>query len=79
MTVGTVAPPESRKSLSEGRATDRTSIGVIKLGRGKIMFFGALLPQPSERYPHWFGLDPYTISIHRQEMLLRALSRPPGG
>ena len=35
--------------------------------------FGALLPRPSEDHEHWFGINPYTITIAGQELLLRAL------
>jgi hypothetical protein len=45
----------------------------VKVGKGRIVIFGALLPQASENYDHWFGLNPYTITIAGQEMLLKAL------
>ncbi len=73
-TIGTVDPPADRKNGGEGTATDLTSIGTAELGKGRVTFFGALLPQPTEEYPHWFGLNAYTISIPGQELLLRALS-----
>jgi hypothetical protein len=38
------------------------------------VIFGALLPQPTERFEHWFGLNAYTISTPGQQLLLRALS-----
>lgn len=46
----------------------------MSLGKGRLVIFGGLLPQPTEDYPHWFGLDAYTISIPGQQLLLRALS-----
>jgi hypothetical protein len=73
VTVGTVDPPKDRKRGAEGTATDRTAIGTLKLGRGEVVIFGALLPRPTERFDHWFGLNPYTISIAGQTLLLRAL------
>ncbi len=73
-TVATADPPESRKGGAEGTETNKTSIGILKLGKGRIVIFGALLPQPTERYPHWFGLNAYSVSIPGQELLLRALS-----
>ena len=74
VTVGTADPPEDRKLGTEGKATDKTNIGTLKMGKGRIVIFGALLPQPTEKYPHWFGLDAYTLSIPGQQLLLNALS-----
>jgi hypothetical protein len=77
--VGTADPPEDRKGRAEGTETNKTSIGVLKLGKGHIIIFGALLPQPTERYPHWFGLNGYTVSIPGQQLLLNALRWPVDG
>jgi hypothetical protein len=76
-TAGTADPPKDRKSGAEGSATDKTSIGILKLGKGRVTIFGALLPQPTERFDHWFGINPYTISIPGQTMLLRTLAGKP--
>ncbi len=73
ITIGTVDPPQDRKGGAEGTNTTKTSIGVLEQGDGRIIIFGALLPQPSENYEHWFGLNPYTITIAGQELLLKAL------
>jgi hypothetical protein len=82
-TVGTADPPADRKSVEEGNTTqqagkrdanqDKTEIGVLPVGEGRIFIFGALLPQPTERYPHWFGLNAYSVSTAGQTMLLRVL------
>lgn len=72
-TVGTVDPP-GRKETMEGRSEDLTNIGILEQGKGRIVIFGALLPMPTEDYPHWFGLNGYTISAAGQTMLIRALS-----
>ena len=72
-TIGTVDPPQDRHGGAEGTGTGKTSIGVLKQGRGRIVVFGALLPRPSERFEHWFGLNAYTITIAGQELLVRAL------
>jgi hypothetical protein len=77
-TIGTVDPPSDRKSGAEGTDTNKTSIGVMKFGRGKIAIFGALLPRPTEHWDHWFGLNPYTISIAGQTLLLRTLGLEEG-
>ena len=38
------------------------------------IIFGALLPMPTEDYPHWFGLNAYAISAAGQTMLMKVLS-----
>jgi hypothetical protein len=73
-TIGTADPPDDRKFGEEGNATDKTEIGTLPLGKGRVVIFGGLLPQPTEHYPHWFGLDAYTISTPGQQMLLHALT-----
>ena len=72
VTVAT-ADPLGGKAQGEGTKTDRTSIGTLPLGKGRIVVFGALLPQPTENYDHWFGVNAYTVSIPGQQLLLRAL------
>ena len=74
VTVATADPPADRKFGGEGTKTDKTEIGTRPLGKGRVVLFGALLPQPTEDYPHWFGLDAYTISVPAQQLLLRALA-----
>jgi hypothetical protein len=73
VTVGTVDPPANRKLGAEGQETSKTSIGELKLGKGRVVIFGALLPKPSEDFDHWFGLNPYTVTITGQDLLLNAL------
>jgi hypothetical protein len=72
VTVATADPPGG-KAQAEGTRTDRTAIGTLRVGKGRIVVFGALLPQPTESFDHWFGLNPYTVSIPGQQLLLRAL------
>lgn len=74
--VGTADPPATRTTTREGTASDRATIAVIPIGKGRIVAFGALLPRPSEEYPHYFGLEGYTISPSGQELLLRAMTWP---
>jgi hypothetical protein len=73
-TIATVDPPEDRKSGAEGAETNKTEIGTLPLGKGRIVVFGGLLPQASEDHTHWFGVNPYTISVPGQQMLMRALA-----
>ena len=75
VTVGTIDPAKNRKSGAEGQGTAKTSIGELKVGKGRIVIFGALLPQPSEEADHWFGLNSYTVTIAGQDMLLNALRK----
>jgi hypothetical protein len=77
VTIGTADPPADRKQTSEGTNEDRTTIGTMEAGKGRIVIFGALLPQPTEKFAHWFGLNGYTISAAGQTMLLRALDWKP--
>ena len=84
-TVGTADPPADRKGAFEGTDTDKTVIGTMPLGRGRLVIYGGLLPQPTEQNSHWFGLNGYTISIPGQQLLLKGLrwnrttSSAPGG
>jgi hypothetical protein len=72
--VGTVDPPATRTSTTEGAATTSTDVGMIPVGRGRIDYFGALLPTPTEAYPHFFGIFGNTLSYTAQTVLLRAMT-----
>jgi len=71
--IGTVDPPATRTTTTEGTKTNEAEIALIPRGKGRIVIFGALLPKPTDLYPHYFGLEPYTISLAGQTMLLHAL------
>ena len=73
-TIGTADPPPTPKAQVEGQATNKTTVGILPVGKGRVVVFGALLPRPTDRYTHWFGLDAYTISDGFQELLLRTLT-----
>lgn len=73
-TIATADPPESRKGEYEGQETDKTIIGTLPFGDGRIVVLGGVLPQPTEEHPHWFGLNAYTVSVTGQQMLLNALT-----
>ena len=62
VTVGTVDPPKNRKLGAEGQGTSKTSIGELKLGRGKVRIVGALLPQPTKEFDHQEGLEPHAVT-----------------
>ena len=72
--IGTVDPPSSRQSINEGTGNALSDIGIVPLGRGRIAYFGALLPRPTEEFPHFFGLFGNTVTYIGQTMLLRAMT-----
>ena len=72
--IGTVDPPASRQSINEGSGTALSNIGIVPVGRGRVAYFGALLPRPTEAYPHFFGLFGNTVTYIGQTMLLRAMT-----
>jgi hypothetical protein len=41
---------------------ERTTLGEMPLGQGKIRILGALLPQPSNEYDHPLGVEPYSVT-----------------
>jgi hypothetical protein len=58
--------------------TARVTIGEVGLGKGDVRIAGALLPQPTEKYDHEFGLEPYAVTYTGYVMarnLLEALNR----
>jgi hypothetical protein len=50
---------------------DETDIGLgrIRMGRGTIGFIGALLPQPTEKFDHFYGLADYGVTIAGGQIL----------
>jgi hypothetical protein len=79
-TIGTADPPGGTAG-GEGTSRDKTSIGTLRVGEGRVVVLGAILPQATEGFDHWFGVNPYTVSIAGQQLLLRALrweGGPPG-
>ncbi len=47
----------------------RVGLGRIKLGKGTIGIIGALLPVPTERFDHFFGLADYAVTIAGGQIL----------
>jgi hypothetical protein len=41
---------------------ERTTLGQLPLGQGKIRILGGLLPQPSDEYDHPLGIEPYALT-----------------
>jgi hypothetical protein len=77
-TIGSADPQPTPKSTIERQKTDRTNVGILPLGKRRIVIFGALLPHPTDKFTHWFGLDSYTVSDGYQELFLRTLTWPAG-
>ena len=44
-------------------------LGRVKVGRGTVGIFGAILPDPTERYDHLFGLADYAVSVAGGQIL----------
>ena len=54
--------------------TDRVSYGEIKLGRGRIRIIGALLPNPTNKFDHPFGLANYALTYAGYQVLNNSLT-----
>src|SRR4051794_12880803 len=52
---------------------DQVSVGELKLGRGTVRIAGALLPQPSEKYDHDLGLEPYSVTYSGYTLMTNLL------
>lgn len=50
---------------------DETEVGLgrVKLGRGTVGIIGALLPQPTEKYDHFYGLAGYALTVAGGQVL----------
>ena len=59
------------KGKSVAYIEDESDIGLgrIPLGRGTIGFIGALLPQPTEKFDHFYGLADYAVTIAGGQIL----------
>src|SRR4051812_4754026 len=76
----TVATSANSGARDAAAVTSRVTIGEMKVGSGRIRIAGALLPQPTEKYDHEFGLEPYATTYTGYVMarnLLESLNRAP--
>ncbi len=74
-TVATSADSGARDAQA---VTSRVTIGEAKVGSGDIRIAGALLPQPTEKFDHQYGLEPYATTYTGYVIarnLLEALNR----
>ncbi|MDQ3914880.1 MAG: hypothetical protein M3323_06040 [Actinomycetota bacterium] len=51
-----------------GEETD-IALGRVKIGRGAVGIFGAILPDPTERYDHMYGLADYAVTVAGGQIL----------
>jgi hypothetical protein len=73
--------PQRVLSKSDGKARaigttvrrGNVSFGEVKLGGGRIRFLGALLPMPSERFDHPYGLGDYALTYSGYQLLKNML------
>ena len=74
-TVATSADSGARDAQA---VNSRVTIGEAKVGSGDIRIAGALLPQPTEKFDHQYGLEPYATTYTGYVIarnLLEALNR----
>ena len=57
------------KSIAHIEEEDRIGLGRLKLGKGTIGIFGAILPQPTEKFDHYYGLAGYAVSVAGGQIL----------
>ncbi len=67
---------EAGGGLTAGTNGDgRTVYGEKPLGKGKVRFLGALLPQPTEEHYHPYGLQSYAVTYTGYTLLQNMLAR----
>jgi hypothetical protein len=64
-------PWEEAGGKSIAYVEDETEIGLgrVKMGRGTVGIFGAILPDPTEKYDHFYGLVDYAVSVAGGQIL----------
>jgi hypothetical protein len=62
---------EEAGGVSIAYVEEETEIGLgrVKLGRGTVGIFGAILPDPTEKYDHFYGLADYAVSVAGGQIL----------
>jgi hypothetical protein len=53
--------------------TGHTSLGSVRLGRGRIRIIGSLLPNPTGAFTHPFGVDSYDLTYWGYQLLENTL------
>jgi len=62
------------RAVGTSGGTDRVSYGEIRLGKGRIRVIGALLPNPTKKFDHPFGLANYALTYAGYQVLNNSLS-----
>jgi hypothetical protein len=57
------------KSIAHVDNEEEIGLGRVKMGRGTVGIFGAVLPDPTERFDHWYGLADYAVSVAGGQIL----------
>ncbi|MGH2808319.1 MAG: M14 family zinc carboxypeptidase [Actinomycetota bacterium] len=57
------------KKVAHIEEDNHVGVGRMKLGRGTIGIFGAVLPQPTEKFDHFYGLANYALSVAGGQIL----------
>jgi hypothetical protein len=69
-TVDKTAWEEARgKSVAHVDDAERIGLGRVRLGKGTIAIFGALLPPATEKFDHYYGLADYAVSVAGGQIL----------
>jgi hypothetical protein len=55
-----------------------TSLGSIRVGRGRVRIIGSLLPNPDGAFTHPFGVDSYDLTYWGYQLLTNALGARAG-
>jgi hypothetical protein len=57
------------KSIAYVDDETEIALGRVKRGRGTVGIFGAILPDPTERYDHFYGLADYAVTVAGGQIL----------
>ncbi|MGH2734329.1 MAG: hypothetical protein ACRDKZ_02015, partial [Actinomycetota bacterium] len=63
-----------QRSVATTGSTDNVSLGEIRYRGGRIRFIGALLPMPTDKFDHPFGLADYALTYSGYQLLQNALT-----
>ena len=71
---------QDKKGTTLGtNGTDQTIYGEIPVGKGRVRFLGALLPDPTEEYYHPYGLQNYAVTYTGYTLLQNMLKHDNPG
>ncbi len=64
----------NRRVIGTSGNTDQVSFGELQYKGGRVRFIGALLPDPTEKFYHPFGLANYALTFTGYQLLKNSLS-----